>query len=373
MQSRKKGEPEGTRPVNNAELKDLLTLFHGEGVDITRDKYNNITLSKRPKRIEGVYKLGIDEAGRGPLAGPMVYGLVYWKKDPEKKVYNDSKKVKKTKRTEQHYELIQDESVGFIITLLSPLFISINMLCKKKDLIEKAKQHAEKNTNPLPKKKLKTCSKAALETANTEKGIMQFISKEKGKAEDRIKTNAITESAHSPQFVSKHRLNLNELSISCIVQMINACTKSGIDIKEIYIDTVGSKALLAKIIKENTDNWKVLKKIVVEEKADAKYQIVGAASILAKVTRDAFIETGKIWQMLYGKIRHSSVGSGYPSDPITRKWMDASFVSGFGFVPVFRISWKPVLEIINEKAQEHLKKSLSHGGLVCHLQRREDL
>lgn len=359
-----------SRQVENRELMDLLTLSCTEGVAITRDRYNNITLSKQPESAGGVYKVGIDEAGRGPLAGPMVYGLVYWKEDPETKVYDDSKKVKKPKRIEQHRELFMRKDVGFIITLLSPLFISINMLCKKKDSAEWARASMEKSMNTKTKKRMKMCSKNALEAMDRKKGIAQFMVKNAdGKGGIEIPGN-IVPAYHEPMFISKHRLNLSELSISCIVQMIKACSRMGVEIQEIYIDTVGPKTSLAKIIRENTEHCKMLKKIVVEEKADGTYQVVGAASILAKVTRDLFIEKGDVWRILYGEIEHSpDVGSGYPSDPTTRKWMDISFVLGLGFLPVIRISWKPVLDAMKSRLSLKQEERSSIGKLMCYLPR----
>ena len=51
--------------------------------------------------------------------------------------------------------------------------------------------------------------------------------------------------------------------------------------------------------------------LAVEPEADLKYPIVGAASIVAKVLRDAQLP----------KLIDGEVGSGYPSDPKTRKWL----------------------------------------------------
>lgn len=50
-------------------------------------------------------------------------------------------------------------------------------------------------------------------------------------------------------------------------------------------------------------------RLVIEPKADATWPVVGAASIYAKVARDAAIAT------------LGPVGSGYPSDPVTRAWI----------------------------------------------------
>lgn len=72
-------------------------------------------------------------------------------------------------------------------------------------------------------------------------------------------------------------------------------------------------------------------KMVIEHKADSTYPVVGAASIIAKVTRDRQIE--KL------KEKHGDLGSGYPSDKKTiaflKKWYDRE-----GQLPDFaRKSW----------------------------------
>ena len=65
--------------------------------------------------------------------------------------------------------------------------------------------------------------------------------------------------------------------------------------------------LRARLIEESgVEDW------VVEPKADATYPVVGAASIFAKVERDAAIAA-------IGE----PIGSGYPSDPVTRAWLSA--------------------------------------------------
>lgn len=58
------------------------------------------------------YIAGIDEAGRGPLAGPVVVGCVIMKKESFIEYINDSKKVSETKR-EMLYENIITEAVDW--------------------------------------------------------------------------------------------------------------------------------------------------------------------------------------------------------------------------------------------------------------------
>ncbi|MBN2459867.1 ribonuclease HII [Candidatus Woesearchaeota archaeon] len=69
-------------------------------------------------------------------------------------------------------------------------------------------------------------------------------------------------------------------------------------------------------------------KLVVEHKADVNHTIVGAASILAKVSRDNEIKKLKA---KYGV----DFGSGYPSDPITLDFT----LKNFDRYPFFRKSW----------------------------------
>ena len=73
--------------------------------------------------------------------------------------------------------------------------------------------------------------------------------------------------------------------------------------------------------------------IISEHKADAKYPIVSAASIIAKVERDKAIAelTSK-----YGKI-----GCGYPTDPETLEFLE-NWMKEHGKYPDFvRQSWEP--------------------------------
>ncbi len=54
------------------------------------------------------YIAGIDEAGRGPLAGPVVVGIVILPKDSMIEGVNDSKKVSEKKREKVYEEIIKE-------------------------------------------------------------------------------------------------------------------------------------------------------------------------------------------------------------------------------------------------------------------------
>lgn len=71
---------------------------------------------------------GVDEAGRGPLAGPVVVAAVIL--DMKKKIpgLNDSKKLSEKKR-EELYEIITEEAICWEVKIVSPEIIDeINIL-----------------------------------------------------------------------------------------------------------------------------------------------------------------------------------------------------------------------------------------------------
>ncbi|TQQ84701.1 ribonuclease HII [Peptacetobacter hominis] len=64
-----------------------------------------------------VYIAGVDEAGRGPLAGPVVAAVAVMKKDCRIKGINDSKKLSEEKRNEL-FDIIKQEAVDFGIGIV---------------------------------------------------------------------------------------------------------------------------------------------------------------------------------------------------------------------------------------------------------------
>lgn len=76
----------------------------------------------------------------------------------------------------------------------------------------------------------------------------------------------------------------------------------------------------------HVDGW------VVEPKADSTWPVVGAASIYAKTTRDA---------SMLDLSRHHGVdlGSGYPSDPLSRAWLSGILSRGEPLPACVRSRW----------------------------------
>lgn len=74
------------------------------------------------------YICGIDEVGRGPLAGPVVAGAVILPKDEMILYLNDSKKLSEKKR-EELYDVIMEKAVATGIGIVGPARIDeINIL-----------------------------------------------------------------------------------------------------------------------------------------------------------------------------------------------------------------------------------------------------
>ena len=81
---------------------------------------------------------GIDEAGRGPLAGPVVAGAVILPKDCEILGVNDSKKLSAKKR-ELLYDEIMEKAVAASVGIVSPQRIDeINILQATYEAMRKA-------------------------------------------------------------------------------------------------------------------------------------------------------------------------------------------------------------------------------------------
>ena len=87
-------------------------------------------------------------------------------------------------------------------------------------------------------------------------------------------------------------------------------------------------------------------KIVSEHHADRTYPIVSAASIIAKVTRDAVIAN---LHLQYGDF-----GSGYITDPKTIEFLKSWRRTHTEFPPIVRLSWKTIKQIEDEVAQSRL-------------------
>ncbi len=86
--------------------------------------------------------------------------------------------------------------------------------------------------------------------------------------------------------------------------------------------------------------------LIAEHKADLNHLVVGAASILAKVTRDRMIEDIK-------KKVGKDIGSGYPSDPKTKAFISENYDK---YPEIFRKTWQTYKNVVASKEQKGLNE-----------------
>jgi ribonuclease HII len=87
--------------------------------------------------------------------------------------------------------------------------------------------------------------------------------------------------------------------------------------------------------------------VISEHKADKKYPIVSAASIIAKVERDR--EIAEL------KAKYGDFGCGYPTDPETLRFLQQC-LEKFGEYPEFvRKSWKPAKKLKRENDSRQIR------------------
>lgn len=154
----------------------------------------------------------------------------------------------------------------------------------------------------------------------------------------------ISPNSISTSMLRRAKHSLNEVSMDSAIALIQKAAALGVNIAEVYVDTVGPpekyEAKLSKIFPDF--------KITVAKKADSTYPIVSAASICAKVSRDHAL---KVWQFREGlELTQSSFGSGYPGDPVTKAFLQENIDDVFGFPRLVRFSWSTADNILQTKA-----------------------
>mgnify|MGYP003273899337 FL=1 len=99
---------------------------------LEKEKERTRALQQYERKYESAgFVCGIDEVGRGPLAGPVVAGAVILPRDCGILYLNDSKQLSARKR-EELYEVIMREAVATGIGYASPARIDeINILDRK--------------------------------------------------------------------------------------------------------------------------------------------------------------------------------------------------------------------------------------------------
>lgn len=110
-------------------VKALVSKAQKQLAALEKEKQRTESLKVYEKEYESYgYVCGIDEVGRGPLAGPVVAGAVILPRDSKILYLNDSKQLSEKKR-EELYDVIMEQAVACGIGYASPERIDeINIL-----------------------------------------------------------------------------------------------------------------------------------------------------------------------------------------------------------------------------------------------------
>ena len=106
--------------------RPLLSNVHGKGPLLT----SNIPASAREPGV----CVGIDEAGRGSVLGPMIYGAAFWNAALDTDTtrippgFHDSKQLTDDVRSDLLEQLLSSQDIGFCARILHASEISRNML-----------------------------------------------------------------------------------------------------------------------------------------------------------------------------------------------------------------------------------------------------
>jgi ribonuclease HII len=127
-------------------------------------------------------------------------------------------------------------------------------------------------------------------------------------------------------------INLNDIERSLMLQ---ALSSTSLPIKTVIIDSLDIKP-------DRLSSWFSTQlphlSFICKHKADEIYPIVGAASIIAKVTRDRYMSQ-------LASDFGFELGSGYPSDPKTLSFLEMLFSEKKTIPPFVRKSWKTFISL----------------------------
>lgn len=261
------------------------------------------------------YLIGVDEVGRGPLAGPVVACAVIMPKDWDVSGINDSKKLSENRRNELALK-IKDRSVaiglGFVSSKKIDRFNIRNatkmaMIIAVRRCIENfqeqgaescvIKDYESKNLDSLAKENLNW---TAIENLNCKTG-----------AEITLNVNS---NEDSDRALKKSRIKI----------LIDGDMK--IPIEQLEADF-------------EKDGFVISQETVI--KGDAKSLAIGAASIVAKVARDEFMKEYSKRAPEFGFEKHKGYG--------TKAHYEA--ISSYGLSPIHR---KTFLKKVLDKMEEEL-------------------
>ncbi len=145
--------------------------------------------------------------------------------------------------------------------------------------------------------------------------------------------------------------NINTVFVERVCRCIALAYRRGIEIDIVYVDAAGDPSKTVNRIRACLTRFGIDGvEIVAEHGADARYEIVGAASIVAKVLRDSHIAE---LHRIYGDF-----GSGYPSDSRTIEWVKKYYEEHGDLPPIVRRSWSTLEKVLGVRIAKKKSRSL---------------
>ncbi|KAI2625463.1 ribonuclease H2 subunit A [Xylaria nigripes] len=231
--------------------------------------------------------LGVDEAGRGPVLGPMVYGVFYLP-------ITESTPLLKTAHHFDDSKVLTPSTRSSLMEALCTLGTDLHNAC--------------------------------------------------GWAISSLSARDIGANMMRPAGAT---YNLNAQAMDATAELIQGVMARGVNVCEIYVDTIGQPAVYQKRLERVFPNVR----ITVAKKADSLFPCVSAASVCAKVTRDAALEV-----LFEGRATDDAAkgegmgwGSGYPSDARCVSWLKQNMHPVFGWGPECRFSWGTAKDMLEAK------------------------
>ncbi|KAJ2851869.1 hypothetical protein GGI22_005232, partial [Coemansia erecta] len=271
------------RTKTEEEAASGASMFSSLGLPIPgllTQSYTHFSAHQGDGAQGGGYVLGVDEAGRGPVLGPMVYAACYCKESYYDELstlgFADSKQLTEAQRLRLFVRLQEEPHIndhaGWAVRSISPYDISVSML-----------RRAKYNLNAM---------------------------------------------AHD----------------ATILLLTQAIRQRNVHVTRVFVDTVGPPATYQRKLEQLFPDIK----FTVAKKADSLFPIVSAASVCAKVIRDAHLTHWCFKEQAI--LVERAFGSGYPGDPNTVKWLRASVDPVFGFPDIIRFSWSTCVKLLDDLA-----------------------
>jgi ribonuclease HII len=146
--------------------------------------------------------------------------------------------------------------------------------------------------------------------------------------------------------IDDEETDMNTLTVEAHARALSKVVAAVADGTELsgYVDAGDTNAVrFGQRLRERLDGAFDLR---AEHEADATHRIVGAASVIAKVARDAHVEALSA--------KYGDVGSGYPSDPTTRAFLESYVETYDELPPCARASWQTSKDALAAAAQASL-------------------